>query len=97
MEYLTGFERYVSCFLKNRLARGPELSKSAKQVERMWSRLYWPSVVAWPATVVVVAAIGPQQCKKVRFASFFSGGFVTAIVVNPPESKLTKHTFSIEL
>ena len=46
MEYLTGFERYVSCFLKNRLARGPELSKSAKQVERMWLRFEWPSVVA---------------------------------------------------
>ena len=25
-----------------------------------------------------------------RFASFFSGGFITAIVVNPPERKLAK-------
>jgi hypothetical protein len=28
----------------------------------------------------------------VRFASFLSGGFVTAIVVNPPEIKLEKRT-----
>ena len=27
-----------------------------------------------------------------RFASFLSGGFITAIVVNPPESKLAKRT-----
>ena len=27
-----------------------------------------------------------------RFASFFSGGFITAIVVNPPEIKLAKRT-----
>ena len=26
------------------------------------------------------------------FASFLSGGFITAIVVNPPESKLAKRT-----
>ena len=25
------------------------------------------------------------------FASFFSGGFITAIVVNPPERRLAKH------
>ena len=27
-----------------------------------------------------------------RFASFLSGGFITAIVVNPPERKLEKRT-----
>ena len=27
-----------------------------------------------------------------RFASFLSGGFITAIVVNPPEMKLAKRT-----
>ena len=32
------------------------------------------------------------QCTKMRFASFFSGGFITAIVVNPPERKLEKRT-----
>ena len=31
-------------------------------------------------------------CTEMRFASFFSGGFITAIVVNPPERKLAKHT-----
>ena len=29
---------------------------------------------------------------EVRFGSFLSGGFITAIVVNPPESKLEKRT-----
>ena len=29
---------------------------------------------------------------EVRYASFLSGGFITAIVVNPPESKLAKRT-----
>ena len=30
------------------------------------------------------------QCTEVRFASFFSGGFINAIVVNPMERKLAK-------
>ena len=30
---------------------------------------------------------------EVHFDSFLSCGFITAIVVNPPESKLAKHTF----
>ena len=29
---------------------------------------------------------------EVRFAGFFSGGFITAIVVNPPERRLAKRT-----
>ena len=29
---------------------------------------------------------------EVHFSIFFSGGFITAIVVNPPERKLAKHT-----
>ena len=32
------------------------------------------------------------QCTVVRFASFLSGGFITAIIINPPESKLEKRT-----
>ena len=28
-----------------------------------------------------------RQCTEVRFASFFSGGSITAKVVNPPEGK----------
>ena len=35
---------------------------------------------------------GPVQCTNVRFASFLSGGFITAIVVNPPERKLATRT-----
>ena len=34
----------------------------------------------------------PVKCTEVRFASFFSGGLITAIVVNPPERKLAKCT-----
>ena len=33
-----------------------------------------------------------RHCPEVRFASFFSGGFITAIVVNLPERKLAKST-----
>ena len=33
-----------------------------------------------------------SNCTEVRFASFLSGGFITAIVVNPPERKLAKRT-----
>ena len=33
-----------------------------------------------------------SQCTEVRFASFLSGGFITATVVNPPERKLAKRT-----
>ena len=32
----------------------------------------------------------PDQCTEVRFASFFSGGFTTMAVINPPERKLAK-------
>ena len=33
-----------------------------------------------------------HQCTEVRFASIFSGGFITAVVVNQPERKLAKRT-----
>ena len=33
-----------------------------------------------------------HKCTEVRFASFLSGGFITALIVNPPESKLEKRT-----
>ena len=32
------------------------------------------------------------HCTEVRFASFFSGGFTTMTVLNPPERKLAKRT-----
>ena len=37
-------------------------------------------------------SILPHHCTEVRFASFLSGGFITVIVVNPPERKLAKRT-----
>ena len=36
--------------------------------------------------------IGTQYCTEVRFASFLSGGFITAIAVKPPERKVAKRT-----
>ena len=33
-----------------------------------------------------------SHCTEVRFSSLLSGGFITAIVVNPMESKLAKCT-----
>ena len=32
------------------------------------------------------------QCTEVQFASFFSGEFITAILVNPQERRLAKRT-----
>ena len=37
-----------------------------------------------------------QQCTEVRFASFFSGGFTTMAVINPPGRKIEKRT-SVQL
>ena len=34
----------------------------------------------------------PNHCTEMGFASFLSGRFITAIVVNPPEMKLAKRT-----
>ena len=42
-------------------------------------------------TIAVHSYILP--CTEVRFAFFLSGGFITVIVVNPPERKLAKRTF----
>ena len=44
-----------------------------------WVKLFYK--VAWA-----------DHCTEVRFSSLLSGGFITAIVVNPPESKLAKCT-----
>ena len=35
---------------------------------------------------------GDSTATEVRFAGFLSGGFITAMLVNPPERKLAKHT-----
>ena len=41
---------------------------------------------------VFPAQTEPFHCTEVCFDSFLSGGFITAIVVNPPERKLAKCT-----
>ena len=38
------------------------------------------------------AAMETYHCTEVRFASFLSGGFITAILVNPPKMKQAKRT-----
>ena len=38
------------------------------------------------------ARLDHHNSAEVRFASFFCDGFITAIVVNPLERKLAKHT-----
>ena len=37
-----------------------------------------------------ISQIAIPECTEVRFVSFLSGGFITAIVVNPLERKLAK-------
>ena len=37
--------------------------------------------------------VNADHCTEVRFSTFFSGGFIAAIVVNLPERKLAKRTF----
>ena len=41
---------------------------------------------------VFKGGIKSTQYTEVRFASFFSGEFIAAIVINPPERKLAKRT-----
>jgi len=55
---------------------GRFLSQKCFQEHLIWSNEFLPRV----------------QRTEVQFASLFSGGFITAIVVNPPERKLAKHT-----
>ena len=43
----------------------------------------------------VLARLHTAHCTEVRFASLLSGGFITAIVVNPPERKLAKRTCAV--
>ena len=40
----------------------------------------------------LLANLSESRFTEVRFTRFLSGGFITAIVVNPPERKLAKCT-----
>jgi hypothetical protein len=42
--------------------------------------------------VHIISIETPKTGAEISFASFFSGGFITAIVVNPLERKLAKRT-----
>ena len=43
--------------------------------------------------ILKISNLSISSALEVRFSSFFSGGFITAILVNPPEWKLVKRTF----
>ena len=55
---------------------GPIFESKMLQKHLIWSNEFLPRA----------------QRAEVHFASLFSGGFITAIVVNPPERKLAKRT-----
>ena len=46
----------------------------------------------WLRKVINFGTIDTSPLTEVRFASFLSGGFITAIVVNQPKRKLAKRT-----
>ena len=62
---------------------------SIKYVELLSQLSHWPSI--WWSKYNF-NRLKTKQCTEVRFVSFFSGGFITAIGVNIPERKLAKHT-----
>ena len=55
------------------------------------NQLLWNLTHDWHPKNIKLVNI--SSALEVRFSSFFSGGFITAILVNPPEWKLVKHTF----
>ena len=54
----------------------------------------WVSAIPWKLLFMCwnqqTAHYSTQHCTEVHLNSFLSGGFITAIVVNPPERKLEK-------
>jgi hypothetical protein len=60
----------------------------------MGAKLFWLDLRTWELGLDSYSSIAPHfsHCTEVRFASFVSGGFITVIVVNPPERKLVKRT-----
>ena len=57
-----------------------------------WERYVRICMVSKVETICFPSGVLAYQCTEVRFASLLSGGFITAIVVNPPERKLAKRT-----
>ena len=56
--------------------------------KKLANRTSCPADIGWPVDRVQQFSI---QCTEVQFASFFSGGFITAIVVNPLERWQKEH------
>ena len=57
-----------------------------------WERYVRICMVSKVETICFPSGVLAYQCTEVRFASLLSGGFITAIVVNPPERKLANRT-----
>ena len=55
-------------------------------------QLSYETMFVWSVPKLECPETAISQCTEVRFASFFSGRFITDIVVNPPERKLAKCT-----
>ena len=81
------------------------LSSSIVEYRAMKEKGMWPlngaeqksEPSSWPTSHLgkkLLRSLGtkPLQCTEVRFASFVSGGFITAVLVNPPERKMAKRT-----
>ena len=47
---------------------------------------------SWKGKKAILDAVPFTHCTEVRFSSFFSGGFTTMLVINPPETKMAKRT-----
>ena len=68
-------------FIKIRLALSPQSNFDEKKAQRFIRK----EVTSYKIYTLA-------HYTEVRFASFFSGGFITAIVGNPPERKVAKRT-----
>jgi hypothetical protein len=84
---ISDFKKYLIP-LRICVFKGQELKRG---VTRTWTFDHGQSLTL---LMLVIMSLTSKvvQCTKVHFFSFFSGGFITDIVVNPPERKLAKRT-----
>ena len=61
------------------------------------NRIICLSIVNKPSFENQVLNCRLTHLTEVRFASFFSGGFITSIIVNPPERNLAKRTSDFQI
>ena len=87
--------------MKGNFLSNIEIFASKKKRKKCWKR--WDQIQIFNGTCqcratkknsknLYCVTMQFSQCTEVYFTSFFSGRFVTTIVVNPPERKLAKCT-----